>query len=138
MALTIADQFEQGALDGGLAKLNTGSALTDATGDFRLMTGTVASPGTELAQLTLANPAFAASTSASGLTSSISGTIVKDTTITAGTITVFQLRDRANLVLLAGTVGTSGADLNVSDNVIPGTATEVTCDAGLTLTLQLS
>jgi len=132
MALTIADVFEQGALDGGLAKLNAGT--TDATGDFRLLNAS----SVELAQLTLANPAFVASTSASGLTSSISGTIVKDTSITAGTITKFELRDRNNAALIAGTVGTSGADLNVSDNVIPGTATEVTCDAGLTLTLQLS
>lgn len=133
MALTtIADKFEQGALNGACATFNVGS--TDPSGDFRLLTNADA----ELAQLTLATTAFQNATSAGGLASAVSNAITKDTSITAGTIAKFQLRDRDNVVMLAGSVGTSGADLNVSDNVIPGTATEVTCDAGLTLTLQLS
>lgn len=132
MALTIADKFEQGALNGACASLNTGSA--DATGDFRLLTVADA----ELAQLTFSATAFQNATSTGGLTSALSNTITKDTSITSGTIAKFQLRDRDNASLVAGSVGTTGADLNVSDNVIPPTATEVTCTAGLTLTLQMS
>jgi hypothetical protein len=132
MALTLADKFERGALDGACATLNVGS--TDSTGDFRLLTAA----DVELAQLTFATTAFQAATSGGGLASAVSNAIVKDTSITAGTFTKFQLRDRDNVVMVAGSVGLSGADLNVSDNVIPGTATEVTCTAGLTLTLQLS
>jgi hypothetical protein len=132
MALTIADKFERGALDGATATFNTGTA--DPSGDFRLLT----SADAELALLILAAQAFAAATSAGGLASALSGTITKDTSITSGTIGKFQLRDRDNVALLSGTVATSGADLNVTDNVIPPTATEVTCDSGLTLTLQLS
>lgn len=132
MALTIADKYEQGALNGGNAALNTGA--TDATGDFRLLT----SADVELANLTLSATAFQNATSSGGLTSALSNTITKDTSITPGTIAKFQLRDRDNVALIAGSVGLSGADLNVSDNVIPPTATEVTCTAGLTLTLQLS
>lgn len=132
MALTVADAFERGALNGALATLNAGT--TDASGDFRLLSAT----DVELAQLTFAATAFAAATSSGGLASALSNTITKDTSITAGTITKFQLRDRDNNVMLNGTVGTSGADLNVSNNVIPPTATEVTCDAGLTLTMALS
>jgi hypothetical protein len=132
MALTITDAFERGALNGALATLNSGT--TDATGDFRLLT----SGDAELAQLTLSNPAFQNASSAGGLASALSNTITKDTSITSGVIAKFQLRDRDNNVMLAGSVGTSGADLNVSNATIPGTATEVTCDAGLTLTLQLS
>jgi hypothetical protein len=132
MALTVADKFEAGALNGATATLNTGS--TDATGDFRLLTAA----DVELALLTFSATAFQAASSSGGLASALSNTITKDTSITAGTIAKFQLRDRDNVTMLAGSVGLTGSDLNVSDNVIPPTATEVTCTAGLTLTLQLS
>ena len=132
MALTIADAFERGALNGATATLNAGT--TDASGDFRLLT----SGDVELALLTFSATAFQNATSGGGLASAVSNTITKDTSITAGVIAKFQMRDRDNNAMLAGSVGTSGADLNVSNATIPGTATEVTCDAGLTLTLQLS
>lgn len=132
MALTINDKFEVGALNGATATLNTGA--TDATGDFRLLT----SGDVELANLTFSATAFQTAVPSGGLASALSNPITKDTSITAGTIAKFQLRDRDNVALVAGSVGTTGADLNVSDNVIPGTATEVTCTAGLTLTLILS
>ena len=60
----------------------------------------------------------------------------------------FQLRASNNFILqsasgasrIAGTVGvgSGSGDLEVSDNVIPGDATEVTCTGGLQLSLLLS
>ena len=124
MALTIADAFEQACLNGGLALLNNGF--------FLLTTGADA----ELAKLTFGATAFAA---ASGNpASATSNAITKDTSITAGTIAKFQLQTSGGVARVSGSVGTSGADLNVTNNVIPAEATEVTCDAGLTITLSLS
>lgn len=124
MALTIADAFEQACLNGGLALLNSGQ--------FRLLTGADA----ELALLTFGATAFGASSG--NPASATSNAITKDTAITAGTIGKFDLRTSGGVSRVAGTVGTSGADLNVTNNVIPAEATEVTCDAGLTITLALS
>ena len=124
MALTIADAFEQACLNAGLALLNSGQ--------FRLLT----SGDAELAMPTFGSTAFAASSG--NPASATSNAITKDTSITAGTIAKFDLRTSGGVSRIAGSVGTSGADLNVTDNVIPGTATEVTCDAGLTITLALS
>jgi hypothetical protein len=127
MALTIANEFEQAALNAGLALLNSGQ--------FRLTTAANGG-GSELALLTFGSTAFAASSG--NPASATSNAITKDTSITAGTIAGFDLRTSGAASRINGTVGTSGEDLNVTDNVIPGTATEVTCDAGLTITLSLS
>lgn len=124
MALTIADAAEQAALNALLATLNSGQ--------FRLLTA----GDSELALLTFSATAFASATG--NPASATSNAITKDTSITAGTIAKFDLRTSGGVSRIAGSVGTSGADLNVTDNVIPGTATEVTCDAGLTITLALS
>lgn len=128
MSLTIHDRIVRGALDGALAQLNVGSA--DATGDVRLLT----SADAELAQLTFANPAFAAaSTPGAGVAEAATNAVAQDSTITSGTFTKVQWRDRDNVVLIAGSVGLagSGADLIVTDNVIPPAASAVTCP-GLT------
>ena len=58
--------------------------------------------------------------------------------LTAGTITKYALRTSGAATRINGTVGTSGADLIVTDNVIPPGATQVSCSGGITLTLQLS
>ena len=124
MALTVADAFEQACLNGGLALLNSGF--------FKLMT----SADAELAKLTFGATAFQAATG--NPASATSNAITKDTSITAGTIAKFALQTSGSADRINGSVGTSGADLNVTNNVIPADATEVTCDAGLTITLSLS
>lgn len=127
MTLQIADAFEQACLNAGLALLNSGQ--------FRLTTADNGG-GSELALLTFGATAFQA---ASGNpASATSNAIAKDTSITAGTILGFDLRTSGGVSRINGTVRTSGGDLNVTDNVISGSATEVTCDAGLTITLALS
>ncbi len=127
MALTIADAFEQAALNAGLALLNSGQ--------FRLTTADNGG-GTELALLTFSATAFQNSTG--NPASATSNAITKDTTISSGTILGFDLRTSGGVSRINGTVRTSGGDLNVTNNVIPAEATEVTCDAGLTITLSLS
>lgn len=124
MALTIANECGAAALDGMTALLNGG--------DFRLLTAADA----ELAVLALAATAFGAATVASPAVAA-SGTITADATPVAGTIGKFQLRTSGGVARISGSVGTSGTDLVVTDNVIPADATEVSC-SGLTLSLSLS
>lgn len=127
MALTITSEVNKAALDGATALLNGG--------DFRLLTAADA----ELAVLTFqtSGGAFGAATSASPAVAT-SNPIGSDPSPTPGTIGKFQLRTSGGSARISGTVGTSGADLIVTDNVIPGDATEVTCTGGLQLSLLLS
>lgn len=125
MALTLANECRAAALNGITALLNGG--------DFRLLN----SADAQLAKLTLASTAFGSASTASPSVAT-SGVVTKDAAPTAGTVAKFQLRTSGAQVRINGTVGTSGADLIVTDPVIPAQATEVTCTGGLTLTLQLS
>ncbi len=121
MALTIANECRKAALD-GITGLLTG-------GDIRFDT----SANAELATLPLS---WAAASTASP--SAAVGTATTDTSVTAGTITKFLLRTSSAATRINGTVGTSAADLIVTDNVVPSGATQVSCSGGITLTLQLS
>lgn len=127
MALTVANECNKAALDGITALL--------AGGDFRL----AAAADAELASLPLqtSGGAFGAATTAAPSVAT-SNAIGSDASPTPGTIVAFQLRTSAASNRIAGTVGTSGADLIVTDNVIPGDATEVTCTGGLQLSLLIS
>jgi hypothetical protein len=125
MALTIANECRKAALDGITALLNGGQ--------FRLLT----SGDVELANLTFAATAFAGASVASPSVA-VSNTITADNTVTSGTIGKFDLRTSGGVSRIAGTVGVGSGDLQVSDNVVPGTATSVTCTGGLQLSLQLS
>ena len=126
MALTIANSARQAAL-------NAITALLDG-GNFQLRAST-----TPLADLPFrtSGGAFQSASSASPSTA-VSNTIASDNTPTAGTIDNFQLQNAAGSSIIAGSVGTSGTDLVVTDNVIPSGATSVSCPGGLTLSLQLS
>ncbi len=126
MALTIDNTARQAALNGITALL--------AGGDFQLL-----ATSTELAALPFqtSGGAFANASSASPSTA-VSNAIGSDSSVTAGTINTFKLRNAGGTAIITGTVGTSGADLNVTDNVIPSGATSVSCPGGLTLSLQLS
>lgn len=126
MALTIDNTARQAALDGITALL--------AGGDFQLL-----ATATELAALPFqtSGGAFANASSASPSTA-VSTAIGSDSSVTPGTINTFKLRNAGGTAIITGSVGTSGADLNVTDNVIPSGATSVSCPGGLTLSLQLS
>lgn len=128
MALTIANEVRKAALDAITALLNGGS--------FQL-TNTAGGAGSELALLPLNATAFAAASTASPSVA-VSNSITADTSVTAGTILGFNLRTSGAANRISGNVATSGSDLNVTNNVIPPGATEVSCTGGLTLSLQLS
>ena len=125
MAISVANECKKAALDAICALLNSGQ--------FRLLNGSA----TELANLTFGSTAFGAATTASPSVAT-SNTISADSTITAGTIASFELRTSGGATRISGTVGVGTGDLQVSDAVIPGTATSVSCPGGLTISLQIS
>jgi hypothetical protein len=121
---TLHERMVRAALDGMLDQIDVGNA--DPSGDCRLLDAGNA----ELAQLTFANPAFAASaTISANVAEAQSNAVAQDSSVTAGTFTQIQWRDRDNVVMVAGSVGLagSGADLIVTDNIIPGGTAAVTC-----------
>jgi hypothetical protein len=125
MAITYANEVRKAALDAALALLNSGT--------FRLLT----SGDAVLATLTFGATAFGAATTASPSVA-VSNAITKDSSPTDGTFTKFELRTSGGSNRFAGSAGTSGTDLVVTSNVIPDTATEVSCPGGLTISLQLT
>jgi hypothetical protein len=125
MAISVANEFKKACLDGGLALLNSGQ--------FRLLT----SGDSELANLTFGSTAFGAATTASPSVAT-SAAITADSSVTAGTIAKFELRTSGGSNRITGSVGVGSGDLQVSDNVIPGSATSVSCPGGLTVSLQIT
>ncbi len=125
MTISVANEMKAAALNGMTALLNSGQ--------FRLLNASDA----ELANLGLNATAFAAASVASPSVA-LSNSITPDTSITAGTVTKFEMRTSGGANRLTGTVGVGSGDFQVSDNVIPGTATSVSCPGGLTLSLQIA
>lgn len=71
----------------------------------------------EVATLVMSNPAFG--TASGGAITA--GAITSDTDATGGTAAIFKIVDRNNVEVYRGTVGTSGADLNLSSlSIAPG------------------
>lgn len=126
MSLTIATACNAAALDGVTSTLDGGS--------FQLRASST--PLADLPLQTSGGAFQAASVAAPSVAQS--NPIGSDTSPTAGTIDNFILSNAAAVSRIAGTVGTSGADLVVTDNVIPPSATEVSCSAGLQLSLSLA
>jgi hypothetical protein len=121
MANVYANEARKGALDGIVALLSGGNVLFTTTAD---------------AELAVLPVSWGAATTANPSTSL--GTCTADTSVTAGTITKYLLRTSGGATRINGSVGTSGTDLVVTNNVIPTGATEVSCTGGLTLSLQLT
>lgn len=128
MSLTIATQCNAAALDGITALL--------VGGNFQLRNNT-----TPLADLPFqtSGGAFGAATNAAPSVAT-STAIGSDASPVAGTINNFQLQTAGGSSRIAGTVGvgSGSGDLEVTDNVIPADATEVTCTGGLQLSLLLT
>ena len=125
MAISVANECKKAALDGLCALLNSGQ--------FRLLNAGAA----ELANLTFGSTAFAAASTASPSVA-VSNAITADASVTAGTVVSFELKTSGGANRLTGTVGVGSGDLQVSDNVIPGSATSVSCPGGLTISLQIT
>ena len=86
---------------------------TDANGDLVIQTAGSAA----VATLAFANPAFG--NAAGGVATA--NAIASDTNAAGGTATKFITQDRDNAEVFEGTVGTSGAELNLSSTTInPG------------------
>ena len=101
------------------------------SGSFRVLT----SADGELAVPTFDSTAFVAATTASPSVAT-AATLTADTSITAGTFTKFEMRSSAPAVIISGSVGVGSGDIQVADNVIPGTATSFNI-TGLTISLQM-
>lgn len=85
--------------------------LIDAgAGAGTLVIATSASPAVEVATLTFSDPAFGAASSGTATANAITD----DTNATGGTAAQFIAEDSNNVDVFYGSVGTSGADINLS------------------------
>jgi len=95
------------------AAANAIAALVDAgVGAGQTVLRTVADA--EVATIVMSDPAFGSA--ASGVVTA--NAMTADTSATGGTATKFTLEDSTAAVVLTGTVGTSGADMNLSSTAI--------------------
>jgi len=92
--------------------------------------GTVGTPGTAVATLSFANPAFGASSS--GVITA--DTITSDTNAAGGTIATATLQTGAGTVVVHCTVGTSGDAINVTSGGLSVTAGDTVSCSSLTYT----
>lgn len=105
MALTHSTAVRNGLADYTVDAIDGGT--TDTTGDLVIMT----SGDVEVATLSwTATPAFGAAASGTATMNSIND----DTSATGGTAALFKFQNRDNTEVFRGSVGTSGADLNLS------------------------
>jgi hypothetical protein len=124
MAWTIANEVNKAALD----------AITDLIdGGSIVLRNSVPE---ELATVGLHATSFDAATTATPSVASINSPTA-DETVTAGTIVSAIFQTSGAAARLTGTVGTSGTDIILTDNVIPSGATSVNFSS-LTLSLAIS
>ena len=104
MAITHGTPTRTAIADAVVDRLDTGSGT--ASGRLVIQTsGSVA-----VATLTLSNPAFG--NASAGVATA--NAITSDTNAAGGTAAKFELRDRDATAVILGSVGTSGADINLS------------------------
>lgn len=108
------------------ALLNNGF-LNIYTGSQPALDGSLT--GTRLAHLTFGATAFGGASAAAGTVTAIANAITSDTNAVAGTAGYFALLKSDNSTVVAtGSVGTSGADLNLNSTTITSNAT-VSCSS---------
>lgn len=111
MSVTHPDAVRNSITDLVVGKIDLGSGTAEGLLVFNT------SGDVEVATLTFANPAFSAS--AAGIASA--NAIADEPSATGGTTTKFQMVDRDAVVIVEGSVGTSGQDINLSSNIIAAT-----------------
>lgn len=117
-----SDTYAKAALDAGVALANSGKVRV-YTGTQPTDANTALGSQTLLGEFSLASTAFGAST-ASGTAPNRSAvataaTIADITAVATGTATWFRMvKSDGTTVLMDGSVGTSGADLNLTDVTI--------------------
>lgn len=126
MALTLTTAARNAACNAIVDLIDGGT--TDANGDIVIMT----SGDVEVATLAMSNPAFGAAATGVATAAAISD----DTSATGGTAALFKVQDRDNTEIFRGTVGTSGADLNLSSVTIG--ASDTVSISSLTVTVPAS
>lgn len=106
----IVDRVDQGS---GAGKLKIYSGTPPADADTALAGNTL------LAELTMSDPAFGDAADGTGSAVATANSITGDTSADAsGTATFARLTDSDDNVLWQGTVGTSGADVNLDSVTI--------------------
>jgi len=115
------------------AAVNAATALLNS-GFLNIYSGSqpaldAALTGTRLAHLTFGATAFGGATAAGGTVTATANAISSDTSAVAGTAGYFALlKSDGTTVVATGSVGTSGADLNLNSLTISGGAT-VSCSS---------
>ena len=121
MALTHTTAARNANVDAVLALLNTGGAgslvLEDAS-------------NVEVATIGFSATAFASAASGQATANSTTD----DSSATGGTTTQFKAVDGAGTTVFTGTVGTSGTDVVLSNNVIPAGSTVQILGSNITYT----
>lgn len=84
------------------------------------------SGNTEIATISLGNPAFGASSTG---TITLSGVPLSDTNATGGTMAKFQIKSGGTTVEISGTVSTAAADINFAGGLVVGAGDTVTLTA---------
>lgn len=127
------DATVKAAVDTAAALLNSGF-LRIYSGAQPALNGSIT--GTRLANLTFSATAFPASSASAGTVTATANAITSDTSAVAGTAGYFALvKSDGTTVVATGSVGTSGADLNLNSLTISGGAT-VSCSSFTITELQ--
>lgn len=121
MSVTHSTTFRNTVSDAMTSALGTTAKLV-----FRL-SGTVGSPGTAVATLAMANPAFGSSSS--GVATA--GTITSDTNATgnASAVANATLQTGAGTVVVHCAVAASASDINMSGGLTVGSGDTVSCSS---------
>jgi hypothetical protein len=121
MALTLATAMRNAIADAVDTEIGT-----TATIEFQT------SGDVEVATISLGNPAFGAASSG---TITMTGQPLSDTNATGGTMAKFRIKSGGSTEKIAGTVGTSGADINFTGVAVSAgdtvelTSFTITCPA---------
>lgn len=115
MVAFIYDPGAEAALNNFGAQLNSGT-IKIYTGSQPSVNGAVT--GTLLATLTFSATAFAGATASAGTATMTANAITSGTAGNTGTAGYFALVSSGSVVQATGTVGTSGADLNLNTTAI--------------------
>ena len=121
MAVTHSTAARNAATDAVVDLLDgAGSKLV-----FRITGSTVGSPSTAVATLTMATPAFGAS---SGGTAT-AGTIASDTNAAGGTVAFASLQTSGDVLAIHFGVAASGSDMDMTNGLVVAAADTVSCSS---------
>jgi hypothetical protein len=116
-------QWYDGAINGALAALGSGATLKIYQGTQPALDAAI-SGATLLVTLTFSSTAFGSSASGVATANAITGA----NAVATGTAQFFALATSGGTIIMTGTVGTSGCDLNVSSTAVVNGA-PVTCSS---------